>query len=225
MAGVHAVEALLESHHEGEGELADAHLERQVHFIADRNFPEGIGGVSALIDDHAVDHREEDHDLEVNFCHLFEVAVVEVQLVIYFFFFEDEFLDVSPTAEVLVGLAVGEAAGDEPVDAVVLVVVEGDLAPASEVFAQYGLREYASALLVEGVLEVDEFVDDDAQRPDVVFWVEVCKINHIVIDGVVRVHILEYLLHFALLYCLKFLAEGEVLHKHKDGMLSSVFFL
>lgn len=157
-------------------------MERQVDLTIHRYFPEGIGGVSALIDDHAVDHREEDHDLEVYLCHLFEVTIMEVQLVIYFFFFEDKFLDICPTAELLVWVAVRQAPGNELIDAVVFVLMEGDLALPSEVVTKYSLREDLSSLLVEGVLEVDKFVDDDSQGPDIIFWVEVFETDHIVID-------------------------------------------
>lgn len=157
-------------------------MERQVDLTIHWDFPEGIGGVSALIDDHAVDHREEDHDLEVYLCHLFEVSIMEVQLVIYFFFFEDKFLDICPTAELLVWVAVRQASGNELIDAVVFVVMEGDLALPSEVVTKYSLREYLSSLLVKGVLEVDKFVDDDSQGPDIIFWVEVFETDHIVID-------------------------------------------
>lgn len=199
MAGVHAVEALLESHHEGESELTNSHLERQVDLLVYRNFPEGIWGVSTLIDDHTVDHRKEDHDLEMDLCELFEIAIVEVQLVIYFLFFKYEFLDVLPTAVVLAGLAVGEAAGNKLIDAVVFVIVKGNLIFASEIVAQYSLRKYASSLLVEGVLEIYKFVDDDSQGPDIIFWLEVIKIDHMIIDRVVGMHVLEYLLHFTVL--------------------------
>lgn len=156
-------------------------MERQVDFVIHRYFPEWIGGISTLINDHTVDHREEDHDLEVYLCHLLEVAIMEVQLVIYYFFFKDKFLDICPTAELFIGLAVRKTAGNELIDTVIFIVMEGDLTLPSEIVTKYSLREDPSSLLVEGVLEVDKLVDDDSQGPDIIFWVEVFKIYHIVI--------------------------------------------
>ena len=114
-------------------------MERQVSLIVDGDFPKGIRRVSALIDDHAIDHREEDHDFEVYLRHLLEVTIMEVQLVINFFLFKDESLDVCPTAELMIGLAVRKAAGNELIDAVVLVLMEGDLTLSGEIVTEDSL--------------------------------------------------------------------------------------
>ena len=82
---------------------------------------------------------------------------------INFFLFKDESLDVCPTAELMIGLAVRKAAGNELIDAVVLVLMEGDLTLSGEIVTEDSLRENLPSLLVERVLKVDKFVDDDSQ--------------------------------------------------------------
>ena len=82
---------------------------------------------------------------------------------IYFFLFKDESLDVCPTTELMVGLAVRKAAGNEFIDAVILVLIKGNLTLSGEIVTEDSLRENLPSLLVEGALEVDKFVDDDSQ--------------------------------------------------------------
>lgn len=138
-------------------------MEGQVDLTIGGDFPKGIGRVSTLIDNHAIDHREEDHDLEVNLGHLFEEAIMEVQLVIDLLLFKNKSLDLSPTAELLVWLAVGKTAGYELIDTVILVLVKGNLTLSRKIVTKDSFGEDLPSLFVEGILEVDKFIDDDSQ--------------------------------------------------------------
>ena len=128
MPRVYLIKPCLSHHHEAKGELANKYMEGGCIFLRDRSFPEGIGRVPALIDDHAVHHTQEDHELGVDFDHLLEVLIVEVQVVVDFLFGEDVLLYLLPVheAEPLFIFEV-QTFGDKLVDTAVFILRVGNL--------------------------------------------------------------------------------------------------
>jgi hypothetical protein len=134
MSRVYPIKPCLGHGHQGKGELANEYLKGCGIFLGDKPFPERIGWVPALIDDHAIHLAHEDHELGVDLGHFLEVLVVEVQVVVYLLFGEDVFLDLLPVdeAQALFVLQV-ETFRDEFVDTAVFILGVGDLVLSCEI--------------------------------------------------------------------------------------------
>jgi hypothetical protein len=157
-------------------------------------------------------------------CHFLKIAIVEVQLVVDGLLHQQVLLHALPTPESLLPAVHAKAPLNEGVDGLVAVLAVVDLVLARQVLPQDGLREDALARLEEGTAEVDQLVERDAQRPDVLLRLVVVEINRPVLEGQVRVQVLEYLKLLPLADTRKLLPQGEVFDPGEDGPLRLILF-
>jgi hypothetical protein len=83
MRAVDALEAVLMYLHEKQGKLGYFGMEGYALVGRYGYVPERMGRVAALIGNYAVNAGEERHQSQVHFCHILEVSIVKVQLVVY----------------------------------------------------------------------------------------------------------------------------------------------
>lgn len=96
MTRIYPIKPCLCHSHQGKGELAYKYLKGGCILLRDKSFPEEIGRVPALIDNHTVHLAHEDHELGVYLGHLLEILIMEVEIVVYFLLGEDVLIYLFP---------------------------------------------------------------------------------------------------------------------------------
>ncbi len=100
MTKIEPIKSFLSHDHKGKGKLAYEYMKRGGDLVRDGPFPEEVGGVSALVNDHAIHLAHENHEFGVDLGHLFEILIMEIQIVVNFLLGENVFLYIFPVTEI-----------------------------------------------------------------------------------------------------------------------------